>query len=274
MGTTYTLDNYKSDKEKELAAKRDRQQQQAQVNFRKLMKYLPQQMDGASDGVMASAKIAASNALANNLAAAESDFTSGMNEVLNNYRVEKQAEQDRIYGEAKSMIENQNWNTTEELSNYLYGEDGKGGVTADLSDMQKQNIAQLYKTYANDSVKQAEKAAAAEAAKEVEFGTGKLLFDKNIGAKGWGEGDNIRLRDTIGFTYDAEIESEVVDENLLNKIKTSNVNDKTVFAYDGGYYIRIDDKVYRIRQRPSDFGKIDESVMGSFENALDVFYGR
>ena len=125
-------------------------------------------------------------------------------------------------------------------------------------------IAQKYSTWANDdTVKEREAAAAANAAKTISLGNGGLSFDENIGAQGWGAGDNIRLKDDNGTTYNVEIDGEVSDEKMLTKVTAAGVKENAVFMYDGGYYIRYGGKIYRIRQRPSD--------SSSWEAALEAF---
>ena len=255
--TAYTLDQYKTDGEKALERKKEAAKAQADASYQKLLKYLPHgeraAAAGYSQGLSETARINAENSRLRAYAQAENDFADAHAELMNNYRLEKKAEQDAIYGEAKSMIEEQKWNTSTELYNYLYGEDGKGGVAAGLSDMQRQNINQLYKSYAeNDTVKNSEANAAAEAAKTVEFGNGGLKFDKNIGATSWDEGDNIYIKDKNEKIYYVEIGGVVEDEKLYNKMAASGVADDVIFKYDGTFYFRHGSKIYIVQKRPSE----------------------
>lgn len=270
--TAYTLDQYKTDGEKALERKKNAAKAQADASFQKLLKYLPHgeraAAAGYSQGLSETARINAENSRLRAYAQAENDYADAHAELLNNYRLEKKAEQDDVYNETVAMIDNQNWNTVDDLQKYLYGEDrnddGKGGVTEHLSDAQRMQIAQKYSTWANDdTVKEREAAAAANAAKTIALGNGGLSFDKNIGAQGWGAGDNIRLKDNNGTTYNVEIDGEVSDAEMLTKVTAAGVKENAVFVYDGGYYIRYGGKIYRIRQRPSD--------SSSWEAALEAF---
>ncbi|MBO7341400.1 MAG: hypothetical protein J6U87_01835, partial [Clostridia bacterium] len=242
-GTTYTLEQYKTDKQRELEAKKKRQQERAEINYQKLMKYLPNQMDGASDGVLASAKISASNALANNLAAAETEYTSGMNEVLNNYRIEKQAEadkqyereraeQDSVFNNAMTTIDSQTWNTTDDLEKYVTGLKGKvsdaqyGELTNRLNfyrNNPEQQAAdeEYYKTHNEDGARKA--LAKVNTRDDIEIGG--VLMDMQPGNNFKINGYKVELGDRVATS---DLPSDVVE----------NTKDGQLFEYNGQLYYR------------------------------------
>ena len=287
-GTTYTLEQYKTDKQLELEAKKKRKQERAQINHELLMKYLPKQLDGASDGVLASAKIAAENALSNNLAAAESEYTSGMNEVLNNYRIEKQAEadkqyereqaeQDSVFNNAMITIDSQTWNTTTDLEKYVTGLQGK------VRDSQYYELENRLKKYQGDPEQQA-------ADKEYyrthnEDGTKKApqvnVKSVNIGGvlKNMDEGNNFKINGNkvelgelvvmTGLGNDKS--SDVLPKDILEQ-----TSDGQIFEYGGKLYYRsrfvnpngkVIERVFEVRGRG---GKDTED----YNNALALYMGQ
>lgn len=287
-GTTYTLEQYKTDKEKELTEKKNRQQQQEQVNYRKLLKYLPNQLDGASDGVMASAKIAASNTLAKNLAAIETEYTSGMNEVLNNYRIEKQAEeereqerirqeQDSVFNNAMTTIDSQTWNTTNDLEKYVTGFKGKvsdsqyGELENRLnyykgSTEQQAADEEYYRTHNEDGTKKGPQVNV----KAVSIGG--VLNNMSEGNNFKINGNKVELGELVIMTgWGDEITSSVLPSNILEQTV-----DGQVFEHDGKLYYRssytnpdgkVIDRVFEVRGRG---GKDTDD----YNNALALFTGQ
>ena len=95
--TQYTLDQYKTDAQKQLAQQRQATKQSADINYQKLMKYLPQQTKGYSIGMTETAKIAANNALQRQLAQADMDYAGKMLELNNYLRTEQERLDDKEY---------------------------------------------------------------------------------------------------------------------------------------------------------------------------------
>jgi len=106
-----------------------------------------------------SAKIAAYNALTEQKGAADAAFNRGMADLNNYVREQEKTEQDALYNEIMTTIDSQTWNTTAELSNYLFGEDGQSGVAAGLSDSQRAQVQQRLDFYRNNRDQQAADAA-------------------------------------------------------------------------------------------------------------------
>lgn len=280
MATTtdkvYTLDEYKSEKEKELERAREAAKLEADIGFAKLQKYLTPSArtaaQGYSQGLSETAMIAAENSRQRAHAAADSAYASGYNDLMAAYRSEKkaeqqaeQAEQQAMYEDVLGVIDNGEWNTTAELQKYLYGEDGQSGATAGLTEAQKSVIAQKYSTIAGNPEQQAYEQ---DMSKVVSVGTGGLVLDKNVGLfrKGWGAGDNISIKDADGNTYAVESGGELTDTVIIEKAKKAGIKNEQVFEYDGIYYIRVDDKYYSIRKRRAGDG-------AQYEKMKKVFAG-
>ena len=174
-GTTeepYTLDKYKTDAENNLIAQRERKNQIADINYQKLMKYLPdrQRANGTAGmaGLSESAALAAAADYQNAVSAAESEYNEAHTELLNNYRLEKEAEQDELYNEIMTKIDSGEFNTTEELQNYLNGDgtEENPGLMSGLSEQQRQLIKGKMDFYAASPEQkkiEAEKASTAKA---------------------------------------------------------------------------------------------------------------
>ena len=287
-GTTYTLEQYKTDKQLELEAKKKRKQERAKVNHELLMKYLPKQLDGASDGVLASAKIAAANALSNNLAAAESEYTSDMNEVLNNYRIEKQAEeereqerirqeQDSVFNNAMTTIDSQTWNTAADLENYVTG------LKSKVRDSQYYELENRLKKYQGDPEQQAADEEYYKTHNEDGTKKGPQVNAKAVSIGGvlnnMSEGNNFKINGNkvelgelvIMTGWGDEITSSVLPSNILEQTA-----DGQVFEHDGKLYYRssytnpdgkVIDRVFEVRGRG---GKDTED----YNNALALFTGQ
>lgn len=145
--TTYTLDQYMSDKQKELERKKNAAIQEANVSAQKLQKYLqPSEAmarKGYSQGMTETAMIAADNSRQRAIAAAENDYSAAHTELLNQYRTEKKAESDALYSDILSTIESGEWNTTADLENYI--NQNSEGLT-DFQKKQLQNKLNFYKS--------------------------------------------------------------------------------------------------------------------------------
>lgn len=283
-GTTYSLEQYKTDKQLELEAKKKRQQDRAEINYQKLMKYLPKQLDGASDGVLASAKIAASNALANQLSSAESEYTAGMNDVLNNYRIEKQAEeerarqeQDSVFNNAMTTIDSQTWNTTTDLEKYVTGlkdkvSDSQYGELENRLNYYKGSTEQqaadeeYYRTHNEDGTKKAPQVNV----KSVNIGG--VLKNMDEGNNFKINGNKVELGELVVMTgLGNDKSSDVLPKDVLER-----TSDGQIFEYGGKLYYRssfvnvdgkVIDRVFEVRGRG---GKDTED----YNNALALYMGQ
>ena len=256
MASNYSLENYKSEQEKLFDQKRDAAKQAAFVNHQKLLKYLPQQTAGQSLGMTETAKIAASNAYQQNVAAADAAFAEGMSELNNYVRTEQErlddkakAEQDETFNNVMTTIDSQTWNTTADLENYIKGYEGK------VSDTQWQEIQGRLKYYQENPDQQAadnayndQKTLAVSAGKTTDVGG--YLSNTNAG-------NNF----TIG-NYKVEL-GEAAAEGAVPADKVAKIADKVPFAYNGGIYIKINGTVYAVRGRG---GKLDSD---GYKDALD-----
>lgn len=263
MATTtekvYTLDEYKSEKEKELERAREAAKREADIGFAKLQKYLTPSArtaaQGYSQGLSETAMIAAENSRQRAHAAADSAYTSGYNDLMAAYRSEKKAEQDGIYADVLGVIDNGEWNTTAELQKYLYGEDGQSGATAGLSEAQKSVIAQKYGTIAGNPEQQVEDATYESKAFSGDMAS--LGFKKADGIKlkrglNGKDGDNFVVEGADGKKYRVEVGEEIDLSGLSGEYfaKFKNyINDGEVFSFKGQVFVRNGDKFYSIRGR-------------------------
>lgn len=243
--TTYTLDQYKTDAENNLNAQRDRKKQIADINYQKLMKYLPdrQRANGTAGmaGLSESAALAAAADYQNALSAAESEYNEAHTGLLNNYRLEKKAEQDKLYDEIMTKIDSGEFNTTEELQKYLYGEDGKSGITQGLSEQQKQLVQGKFDFYAASPEQkkiEAEKASTKYHQKMDAAGI-KVNGDVTVkdGLSNFNEGQNFRVN-FFGETCTVQIGHLV--KGSAKPAGSESVPNGQFFAHDGTVYYKND----------------------------------
>ena len=282
--TTYTLDQYKTDAENNLNAQRDRKKQIADINYQKLMKYLPTQQKANGTAGMAglseSAALAAAADYQNAVSAAESEYNEAHTDLLNNYRLEKEAEQDKLYDEIMTKIDSGEFNTIDELDKYLYGEDGKGGITQGLTQQQQQLIQGKYNFYAASSEQQTSDAKYYETHNKDGTVKPKQIHTKDVNIGGvlvnMVEGNNFKING-----YKVELGELVTDTDPNNKKTSSTLpsdilsktSDGQVFEYDGQLYYRssitygdgsTDDKIFMVRGRGG-------SETDDYKNALAEF---
>ena len=136
MGTskTYTLDQYRDEREAQLARQKNAAIQNQNVSFEKLQKYLaPSEAtarSGYSQGLSETALIAADNSRQRAIASAENDYNIAHTELMNKYRVEKKAEEDKLKAEADaerderfgsiySHVVSGEWDTVDNLKAYI-----------------------------------------------------------------------------------------------------------------------------------------------------------
>lgn len=266
------LDQYRTDQEKVLRQQQESAKRAAYLNQQKLLKYLPQRTAGQSVGMTETAKIAANNAYQQNVAAADAVFAEGMNDLNNYVRTEQErlddkakAEQDAAYNEIMTTIDSQSWNTTAELKNYLFGEDGQSGVAAGLSDSQRAQVQQRLDFYRNNRDQQ----AADENYYKTHNADGTVkpaqVNTKNISIggvlKNMQEGNNFKIDG-----YKVELGEKVVETGLGNDKNSSflpsdilqTTADGEVFEYDGQLYYRssfknvdgkVIDRIFKVRGR-------------------------
>lgn len=268
MATTYSLEDYKTDAEKQLKQKQTNARQAAQISYEKLKKYLPQQTAGQSLGMTETAQISASNAYLKALAEADADYAAGMADLMNNYRVEKKAEQDDIYNEIMTTIDSGSFNTTAELENYLYGavgEDGKrsGGVIDGLNGMKRAQVEQRFNYYkANPD--QVETDAEYNDAYNEDGSLKKTIVIKDgysdiSGVANTFEGNNFKIND-----YKVEL-GDPVGEGDLPSGQISSIRDGQIFGYNNNIYIKKSGTIYRVQGR-----KMNAS---GYNDLCDEFFG-
>lgn len=249
--TAYTLDQYKSDKQKELERKKNAAINEANVSFEKLQKYLtPSEATarkGYSQGMSETAMIAADNSLQRAIAAAENDYSAAHTELLNQYRTEKKAESDALYSDILSTIESGEWNTTADLENYI-NQNSEG-----LTDFQKRQLQNKLNSYKSDPDQQAADDLArgiyvmnTDEVSEVHWDSVKAGASENA----WAGAQNNQRYDEITITvgnedYDVELGIGVdLPPDFIKK-----VNDGGLIVVDGKLHIRLGDRFYLVQDR-------------------------
>lgn len=163
--TTYSLEQYKSEKEKELERQRALAKQEANATAAKLQKYLaPSERtarEGYSQGVTESTALAAEISRQKALQSADSAYAAGVNELMDYYRAEKGKEQDAAYESALAAIESWDWNEKKtKLENFIKGYEGK------VNDVQMMNLQNILDSFQEDYI-------------EVKDARGKTYFVEN-----------------------------------------------------------------------------------------------
>ena len=261
--TAYSLDQYKTDAQKQLEQKRQNARQAADISYQKLQKYLPHQMAGKSVGMTESAQIAANSAYQKALAQADSEYATGMTDLQNYVRTEKKAEQDAAYNELMTSIEAGEFNTTDQLEEYVRSAKGR------VSDEQMAALERKLSYYksAPEQIAADESFRASYAPVKDEKGniTGyeknpnaaiksTVRFDKNVGGDSWKQGDNIRLTD--GTTeYDVQVGGNAITagskaySDLKKYAEAAGVGENDIFSSGGQIYLYKDGKYYKLEQR-------------------------
>lgn len=207
------------------------------------------------------AKIAANNAYQRQLAAADAEHAADMTELNNYVRTEQErlddkakAERDETYNAIVSAVQNGEYNTTADLARYLGINDSKdgfaeGSIATGLSDFQKANLLNMYRTRASDPAQTEAEALANE--RKTKAGGAKFLQDETgiFGAfnSDGSEGDNLEVQITTqdGSTQDLELqrETKIADSDAKAIFDTFKIENKRapqvneVFAYDGKFYM-------------------------------------
>ena len=175
-----------------------------------------------------------------------------MTDLLNNYRLEKQAEeerakaeQERVYNEIMNTIDSGSFNTTAELENYL-----NSGIQNGLSDFQKKQVGQRLEYYRNNPDQQ----AADQELKGVQASSAKASFEDDDAflwfGRGNSAGDNFEV-EIDGEQYNVQYGDEVNDEAKLANLKKAveNPADGVVFEYGGSIYIYQGGKYREVKPR-------------------------
>ena len=264
--TTYTLDQYKDDKQKELERKKNAAIQEANVSAQKLQKYLqPSEAmarKGYSQGMTETAMIAADNSRQRAIAAAENDYSAAHTELLNQYRTEKKAESDALYSDILSTIESGEWNTTADLENYI-NQNSEG-----LTDFQKQQLQNKLNFYKGNPDQQAADMSyqgkslgyhviSTDAISGIDMG----LIDSATGEE--------RTNEQIGenFTITIGDNDYWVELGEGTEIPVQYVNDGEVFVYDGKLTIRLGNRCYIVKDRDGNTMSSDyKSLMNMVKN--------
>lgn len=202
------------------------------------------------------AKIAASNAYQQNVAAADAAFAEGMSELNNYVRTEQErlddkakAEQDEAFNNVMTTIDSQTWNTTADLEKYIKGYEGK------VSDTQWQEIQGRLKYYQENPNQQAA---------DNEYNNQKTLKVSVGKAEDLG-GYLSNTKEKNDFKINGhKVElGTAVEDGTVPADKVAKISDKVPFAYNGGIYIKINGTVYAVRGRG---GKLDSD---GYKDALD-----
>lgn len=180
-------------------------------------------------------------------AQAENDFADAYADLLNNYRLEKKAEQDSIYNDAMTTIDSQTWNTTADLENYVKGFEGK------VSDTQFGELQNRLKFYQGDSKQQAA---------DEEYKKSKAGIVENSEVAMTGYLDNVYAGNNFEIGgYNVELGDAESDQEFIDAAKS--IPNKVPFTANGKVYIKLNGTVYKVRNKAgnSDTGKnIDKIV--------------
>lgn len=249
--TTYTLDQYKDDKQKELERKKNAAIQEANVSAQKLQKYLqPSEAmarKGYSQGMTETAMIAADNSRQRAIAAAENDYSAAHTELLNQYRTEKKAESDALYNDILSTIESGEWNTTADLENYI-NQNSEG-----LTDFQKQQLQNKLNFYKGNPDQQAAEdlmrgvyVMDPDEISEVDYDAVRAASTDEAWDAAANNQRNGDFEITIGDEdYDVEFgEGVVLPHDFLKK-----VNDGGLIIVDGKLHIRMGNRFFIVNSR-------------------------
>lgn len=182
-----------------------------------------------------------------------------MTDLLNNYRMEKQAEeekvkaeQDAFYNELMTNIESGEFNTTADLENYVKSADGK------VSEQQKAALNRKLEYYKGnpDQIAADAEIKNSKAAAQSGVTVTDAVFDKNNGFLGWGrttnQGDNFRVK--LGEeTYDVQYGVEPAPSEAMEIKKAAQAagaKTHSIFAYKGNlYYLDANGQLHSIEAR-------------------------
>lgn len=251
MATTqikpYTLDDYYTDQEKKLARARDEKKRQANLSSMKLQKYLGNDeslaRQGYSQGMTETARIAAENSRQKALAAADNDYTDSYSNLMNQYRVEKEAKQQEAFDQAMTTIDSGTWHTTAGLEEYIKGFEGRVS-DEHMSDLQSR--LEYYRGSSEQKQKELEDTFSGGGFKR----SGTKFTVENNGAKGGWSGDNIEVSDG-DETYKIQI-NKALDRSDFGEYNTqmgAYFDEGEIFEYNGKFYLREGDTYYELGQR-------------------------
>lgn len=196
-------------------------------------------------------------------AQAENDYADAHAELLNNYRLEKKAEQDSIYNDAMTTIDSQTWNTTADLENYVKGFEGK---VSDAQWSELQNRLNFYKNdtdqqaadvaYEKEQVKQSLAKSGVTKVEGVRFNANPV-YNKDKDEDG--EGDHYKKGDNFTVTdgtdeYKVQFGTYLSGDELksIEAAVGEHVADNEVFKYGNKLYMRRNGKYYEITGRALD----------------------
>lgn len=252
-----------SDQEALARIRRDAEQQQAWVSYQRMMKYLPQinkQLGMNGLGVSESGQIEAANNLSNQLANADYNYASRMNQ----YRyADEQQKKSEAAAKSSALMEQAlgliGSTTSQEDVNRIMN--AYRGLLTDSD-------RDVLETYVNQAVTNNPQAQSlfeqyALAAKGYNNAGARFLSNKDN--KGLTAGDNFRLTDASGNTYKIESGGEVDDEEII-KVAGKH-NDGDVFGYGGKLYLVKDGKVYLVQKRKNSESK-------SYQNLYNLYFGQ
>ena len=275
MASNHSLDAYRTEREAQLKQKQQSARQAADITHQKLLKYLPQRTKGFSDGMTETAKIAANNAYMRQLAEADNTFSTEMSE-LNNYvrgeqeRLEdkEKAAQTERYNEIMTTVRNGEYNTVADLERYLgitadgtgAKSFGEGSIAEGLSDTQKANLLNLYRTIETDPVQAENESEFKQKQNKIATGDAKWLDDDAgfLGlSKASAEGDNIEVQipgadnEDLNVQYKKSItgRDKAVVEQAFKSANGREIKEGEVFAYDGEIYIMSHNRLWTLEAR-------------------------
>ena len=253
--TKEPIDNYTEDTELDesyrtqqgvLDASKRKAQQNADVSYQMLQKYLPIQnrasgMHGL--GVSEGAMIDANNRYMSRMGDIEANHAVGSATLLNNYRAEKTAAQDKAYAEAVATLGSGAYRSNEDIDQYLEGVVGK------VSEQQADNLRKT-----------------ADALRPEVAQTNHVEFKGFDGKSNLDAGQKIYLQDNYQDVYVVESGGEVSDAGVLESAKS--VDNGEAFLLGGKIYMKRAGKVYLVNERkdetPDYYGVLYRQLSGEF----------
>lgn len=281
---SWVLEKKYSATQEQLERNKQSAQQRASVSLAKLQKYLPhmiKQQGLQGLGVSQTAALRANNSYNTQMGTIDRDYNTAASDLFANYadgkvalesaaasdrlareqldlqkyQIETQTKQTEeanaeakalsVYNDIIGMIDNGDFKSSTELNAYI---DANRETLGDYAD-RLEIIAGTRGEYIDEVAAEEEAAQASKTA----VPTGIKI---NSGDKNTGIGDNFSLVDTNGTKYRVEFGEEITDDTIKNA--ASGVANGIVFKYDGVLYVKKNNTVYKIQQRPSAKGHYDK----------------
>lgn len=229
-----------------LDASKRKAQQNADVSYQMLQKYLPIQNRAAGMhglGVSEGAMIDANNRYVSRMGDIENSHAAGSAALLSNYQAEKAAAQDKKYTEAVATLGSGAYRSNEDIDRYL------DGVVGKMSEQQADNLRKT-----------------ADALRPELAQTNHVEFKGFDGKSNLDAGQKFYLQDNYLDVYVVESGGEVSDAGVLESAKS--VGDGEAFLLGDKIYLKRAGKVYLVNERkdetPDYYGVLYRQLSGEY----------